>query len=70
MTRRDDYDEDGYPLAPINVSKTLWLYAEGQGLWVNGDPVWNGRVIPWRVVEKAMEAHHKAPMRARRKRAV
>lgn len=56
-----DFDAKGFPLAPVSVSKTCWLYGAADGLTVvqeerdhNGKHVRTlQHTIPWSAVDKA-----------------
>lgn len=59
--REATHDANGYPLSPVNVSQTCWLYGDATGLTVvQEDRDHNGKhittvqhVVPWDAIEKA-----------------
>lgn len=60
-------DADGYPLAPVDVSETCWLYGEAKGLTVvqeerdiDGKHVRTLQsLIPWSKIEAAQSRKQK-----------
>lgn len=60
MPKTETHDKNGFPLAPVDVSKTCWLYGEAAGMTVvleERDP--DGKhirtlqaLIPWDKIEK------------------
>lgn len=61
--KRKDRDSNGYRLAPVDVSKTCWLYGGADGLTViqeerdkSGNHIRTLQsIIPWSAVDKARE---------------
>lgn len=63
MAKRQ-FDYQGYPCAPIDLSDRAWFYIQKEGLIVcaraaNGDPS-EQAIIPWRMIKRVMADHEKA----------
>jgi len=66
MSRRT-FNDQGYPCAPVDLSKDCWFYAQREGFIVvtrRGICVAH-EIIPWRRVRKALADHDKAKDRRR-----
>lgn len=70
--KRPEVDDAGYPLAPIDVSKSVWLYLETIGVTVvQEDRDANGKHvttlqsnIPWSTLCDAVDLHRKLAKKA------
>jgi len=61
--RRLFIHENGYPCAPVDVSKELWFYVERRGIHVITRVGGGCGHIPWSAVRRALDDHKKAPSR-------
>lgn len=63
MAKRQFIESNGYPCAPVDISRELWFYSGPKGLCIVTHPEGGRGHIPWAKVRQALDDHKKAKSR-------